>query len=114
MKKIFIILLFLLCISCLGQVPTQNDARLKSIGYEYIAANFDLYHQMQNRIYNYAETGYNEVKSSAELAEHLRLNGFLIEKGVGGLPTAFTAIFGSGSPVIGILGEYDALPEGHL
>lgn len=114
MKKIFIILFFLICISCLGQARTRNDARLKSIGYEYIAANFDLYHQMQNRIYNYAETGYNEVKSSAELAEHLRLNGFSIEKGVGGLPTAFTATFGSGSPVIGILGEYDALPEGHL
>ena len=57
-----------------------------------------------------AETGLEEVKSSKELQDLLRANGFAVEAGVAGMPTAFTATFGTGSPVIGILAEFDALP----
>jgi aminobenzoyl-glutamate utilization protein B len=51
-----------------------------------------------------------EFKSSALLAEELERNGFKVERGVAGMPTAFIASWGSSKPVIGILGEYDALP----
>ncbi|MGL6269537.1 MAG: amidohydrolase, partial [Chitinophagaceae bacterium] len=61
-------------------------------------------------IWNYSEVGYKEEKSSALLKDLLTKEGFTVESGVAGIPTAFVASFGSGSPVIGILAEYDALP----
>ena len=61
-------------------------------------------------IWEYAEVGYQETKSSALLQEELTKAGFKLEAGVAGIPTAFVASAGSGKPVIGILAEYDALP----
>src|SRR5687767_7925607 len=57
------------------------------------------------QIWEWAEPGYQEHQSSKLLAEMLERNGFRVELGVAGIPTAFTATAGSGSPVIGILGE---------
>ncbi len=62
------------------------------------------------QIWDYAEVGYQEEKSSALLQQQLREAGFSVEAGVAGMPTAFVASFGSGRPVIGILAEFDALP----
>src|SRR5262245_14359166 len=62
------------------------------------------------KIWEWAEPGYQEHQSSKLLREMLAKAGFKIESGVAEIPTAFTATFGSGQPVIGILGEYDALP----
>ncbi|MCJ7448406.1 MAG: amidohydrolase [Bacteroidales bacterium] len=61
-------------------------------------------------IWNYAELGMQEFKSSALLIKTLEDEGFNIEKGVAGMPTCFVASWGKGKPVIGILGEFDALP----
>jgi len=63
------------------------------------------------KIWEWAEPGYQEKKSAAALAEIAEKAGLKVKRGVAGIPTAFTAEFGSGKPVIGILGEYDALPE---
>lgn len=65
--------------------------------------------EISNKIWELAELGYQESKSSALLAEELRKNGFKIETAVAGIPTAFVATYGSGKPVIGVMGEYDAL-----
>jgi aminobenzoyl-glutamate utilization protein B len=65
---------------------------------------------ISDAIWNYAELGMQEFKSSAILIKTLEDEGFSVEKGVAGIPTCFVASWGSGSPVIGILGEYDALP----
>ena len=62
------------------------------------------------QIWDYAEVGYQETRSSALLQQHLKEAGFSVEPGVAGMPTAFVASFGSGKPVIGILAEFDALP----
>ena len=62
------------------------------------------------QVWGFAEVGYKEVKSAALLRQLLSNNGFAIEEGVAGIPTAFVATYGSGKPVIGILAEYDALP----
>ncbi len=61
-------------------------------------------------IWELAEMGYLENESSALLQKTLSDEGFSIKKGVAGIPTAFTAEYGSGYPIIAILGEYDALP----
>ena len=62
------------------------------------------------KIWNFAELGLEEYKSSELLAEICRKEGFKVEMGIAGMPTAFVARWQSGSPVIGYLAEYDALP----
>ena len=62
------------------------------------------------KIWSHAEMGYQEFKSSNLLADELEKEGFKITKGVAGIPTAFIAEYGLSGPIIGILGEFDALP----
>lgn len=80
--------------SVLNQLDTQSEK------YEAIAM----------KIWDWAEVGYQEVQSSELLQQTLSEEGFRIESGVAGIPTAFVAEYGSGGPIIGILGEFDALP----
>ncbi|HEY7290477.1 MAG TPA: amidohydrolase [Vicinamibacterales bacterium] len=75
-----------------------------------IDARRDAYAAVAKQIWGFAEVGYQEQKSSALLQDELRRAGFSVRAGVAEIPTAFVASFGSGSPVIAILGEYDALP----
>ncbi|MBD2700235.1 amidohydrolase [Spirosoma sp. BT702] len=71
---------------------------------------FPEYAGISKQIWDFAELGYQEEKSAALLVEQLKKEGFDVKTGVAGIPTAFVATYGSGKPVIGILGEYDALP----
>lgn len=75
-----------------------------------VDAHADHFVEISRRIWGFAEVGYKEVKSSALLQEELRTAGFRVTAPVAEIPTAFTAEWGSGKPVIAILGEYDALP----
>jgi len=75
-----------------------------------IDAKRDQYAAVAKRIWDYAELGFQEEKSSALLQKTLADAGFVVEKGVAGMPTAFTASFGSGKPTIVLIGEFDALP----
>jgi aminobenzoyl-glutamate utilization protein B len=70
----------------------------------------EAYSKIAQQIWSYAEMGYQEEQSSALLQKTLADQGFEIETGVAEIPTAFVARYGSGQPVIAILGEYDALP----
>jgi len=65
---------------------------------------------ISDKVWEFAELGLIEFKSSALLAEELAKHGFRVERGIAGMPTAFAATWGEGKPVIGIMGEYDALP----
>jgi len=65
---------------------------------------------ISDAIWKHAELGMQEFKSSAILIKTLEEEGFKVEKGVAGMPTCFVATWGSGKPVIGVLGEFDALP----
>src|SRR5262245_41038549 len=76
-----------------------------------VDARSDSAWQMAKDIWGWADPGYQENKSATLLANTLEKAGFKIERGVAKIPTAFTATYGTGKPVIGILGEYDALPE---
>lgn len=66
--------------------------------------------EISDKIWAAEETAFNEMQSSKFLADYAEANGFKVERGVAEMPTAFVATYGSGSPVIGILGEFDALP----
>jgi aminobenzoyl-glutamate utilization protein B len=109
MQKLLKISLLLFVISpCFAQSKKMNankDAIIKSVEkhqQELIS--------ISDKIWGYAETALKEHKSSKELADYAEAQGFNVKRGVAGMPTAFTAEFGSGKPIIGIMGEYDALP----
>jgi aminobenzoyl-glutamate utilization protein B len=66
---------------------------------------------LAEKIFNYAELGLEEHESARLLVQACRREGFTVETAVAGMPTAFVARWGEGSPVIGYMAEYDALPE---
>ncbi|WP_298278746.1 amidohydrolase [Ferroplasma sp.] len=68
---------------------------------------------LSEKIYGFAELGSTEYKSSALVINELKNEGFTITNPYMGMDTAFRAEYGVGSPVVGILMEYDALPNGH-
>ena len=65
---------------------------------------------LSDKIWEAAEVAFREDKSAEYLIEYAEANGLTIERGLAGMPTAFTASYGKGKPVIGIIGEFDALP----
>lgn len=74
-----------------------------------IDSNKDMIVDISNKIWSYAELSYEETKSSALIIDVLKKEGFTVTEGIADIPTAFKASFGSGKPVSGFLGEYDAL-----
>ncbi len=87
----------------------KSTAKAKA-AIDYIDNHFGTYDKLQKTIWANPELGFLENNSSGLLQQHLRENGFTVETGVAGMPTAFVATYGSGSPVIGFLAEFDALP----
>ena len=65
---------------------------------------------MSYSLWKYSEIALREKQSAILLADILEQEGFEVERGVAGMPTAFVATYGSGSPSVGVLAEYDALP----
>ncbi len=83
---------------------------MKDKAWMWIDENYDRFTEMSDAIWGYAELGLWETRSSKLVAEELERHGFDVELGVAGMPTAMVASWGKGKPVIGIQGEYDALP----
>ena len=77
---------------------------------KFIDASSKKYDQLALDLWDYAEMGYQEVKSSNALKKVLKEEGFSIRSNIAGIPTAFIAEYNNGGPVIAILAEYDALP----
>lgn len=76
----------------------------------WISSNEKRIVDISDRLWEFAEVGLQEFRSSRLLADELEGHGFRVERGVAGMPTAFVAVYGEGRPVIGVMGEYDALP----
>jgi len=77
---------------------------------DHVSAHADRFGAISRQIWENPELGYHETKSSNLLQQELKANGFDVRAGVGGMPTSFVASFGSGKPVIALMGEFDALP----
>jgi aminobenzoyl-glutamate utilization protein B len=78
---------------------------------QWLEANQKTFTDLSDSVWGFAEIGYKEVKSSALLIKVLEDEGFTVERGVAEIPTAFVASYAKGAgPIIGILGEFDALP----
>ena len=105
MKRIIILLL-----TCTLAVSLQAAKKPKTdVGIKYLDASFKLYDSLQKQIFIFAETGYKEFRSVEQWTDFLESQGFTVERGVAGIPTAFVASYGSGEPVIGMMAEYDAI-----
>ncbi|MEM1506722.1 MAG: amidohydrolase [Candidatus Bathyarchaeia archaeon] len=82
----------------------------KRAAFEWIRENEEKIADISDKIWEYAELGLMEYRSSRLLSDELEKHGFKVNRGVAEMPTAFIASYGEGKPVIGIIGEYDALP----
>ena len=115
MKKLYILFLALAVLFGMttvipgGNLYAARPKKADATGIKYLDANFRLYDSLQKRIFNYAETGYKEFKSAEQWTDFLESQGFTVERGVAGIPTAFVATYGNGGPVIGMMAEYDAI-----
>lgn len=98
----------------LGLLSLPVQAQKMNKSKQAIAASVDKHQQaliaISDSIWALAETAFQETGSSKILADYAEKNGFKVERGVAGIPTAFVATYGSGRPVISVLGEFDALP----
>ena len=113
MKKFLTGILILTCGFLRAQTeinPKIKSDKDKQFVQSEIDRNYGVYKKVARDIWGFAELGFAESKSSTELQELLKSNGFAVEAGMSGMPTAFTATYGAGGPVIGILAEFDALP----
>lgn len=106
--KIYL-LLFLFTISFIIANAQSYSAEQESI-IKSIDSRSDQFGDIAHQIWEYAELGYQEEKSTRLLQQTLSEAGFSVSTGVADIPTAFIASYGSGKPVIAILGEFDALP----
>lgn len=115
MKRFTTLLLFIAVNSYAQKKTVPNQAEttlsnLKASTLQFLEGSYPADKRTALQIWDYAELGYKETKSAALHVQNLKEAGFSVETGVAGIPTAFVATYGTGSPVIGILAEYDALP----
>ena len=102
--------LLTLCLLCAPTPQAQTSNAGHQQVQKLVEANSANWKQVSKQIWDYAELGYHENKSSALLQEQLRAAGFAVQSGVADEPTGFIASYGEGKPVVAILGEFDALP----
>ena len=107
MKKFLITLLTTLTII---SAQSQSTNKLKKELLNSIEQKTDELTSLSDKIWEAAEVAFRENKSAEYLIEYAEASGLIVEKGIAGMPTAFTASYGQGKPVIGIIGEFDALP----
>jgi aminobenzoyl-glutamate utilization protein B len=102
--------LYYSCFVLLFSIATVNAQKRVDDVIKKLEGKAEIYGTIAQDIWSLAEMGYQEEKSAALLQKTLKDEGFTIKTGVANIPTAFVAEYGSGSPIIGIMGEYDALP----
>ena len=114
MKKIFTLMLMLLLFADLSaqkQYSEEEIAVLKAKVQELVQSNAKLAQVMVDKVFSFAELGFQEVETSAYLTGILEENGFTIERGISGIPTAWTATWGSGKPIIALGSDLDCIPK---
>jgi aminobenzoyl-glutamate utilization protein B len=107
-RRIAMIRCFVAVACCFAAVPVP--AQDKDSMLDFIDARYEETAELARTIWEYAEVGYQETRSSALLQQTLGDAGFEVSAGVADIPTAFVASHGDGGPVIAILAEFDALP----
>ena len=113
MKRSFILLLILFVLGnpiwAQKKGPNKPDP-LKQAAQQTIDAQFTDMTELSDKIWAFEEIAFQETQSSAALSAYAEKLGFKVTRGVGEIPTAFVSEYGSGAPVIRIMGEFDWLP----
>lgn len=106
-KLLFVVTACLIGVNSISQSKINKNKKAIISSVERHKANLI---KISDEIWGLAETAFEENKSSKLLADYAEKQGFKVERGVAEIPTAFVATYGSGKPVISVLGEFDALP----
>ena len=109
-KNLLLYLIVFMSISAYAQKKPKINNNNKNAAIATIENRLDELTKLSDSIWSYEEVAFKEQRSSKALADYAEEQGFKVSRGVADIPTAFTAEYGSGQPVIGILGEFDALP----
>jgi aminobenzoyl-glutamate utilization protein B len=100
----------LLLVPALPTTLPDGDVRTKREAVALVEKRAQELIALSDQVWSFAETALRETRSASVLADYAQSQGFRVTRGVAGMPTAFIAEYGSGRPIIGIMGEYDALP----
>jgi len=111
-RHIFLLMMLssMMIVTAANGQDSKKMKQYKQEAFAWIEENKDKLDAAAADIWSYEETALLEYKSAERLSGLMEDGGFNVERGVADMPTAFIATYGSGSPVIGILGEFDALP----
>ena len=106
--------IFVLIVAIALPVTAQDNselADLKAESADKVEGLRDFTQQMVDMIYSFGELGFQEVETSRYITDILEENGFAVERGISGMPTAWMATWGSGEPVIALGSDIDAIPK---
>lgn len=105
----FLLATFFIPVLLLGQKPTAVPANKQTV-LNSVTKHQDELIKLSDQVWEYAEIAMKETKSAKVLSGYAEAQGFRVQRNIADIPTAFIAEYGSGKPIIGILGEFDALP----
>src|ERR1051326_4832280 len=106
----------LAAVAALAAAPAaqRNPAKLDALKQEAVAdveSRKVFSQQMVDQIFSYGELGFQEFETTRYLADILKRNGFSVQEGIAGIPTAFMATWGSGKPVLALGSDIDCIPQ---
>ncbi len=104
-------LLLLLVIATAALAQRPGTEQLKNQAMELVEADRKRVQEITDSLFSFSELGYQEYESAKYVTDMLKSEGFRIERGLAGMPTAFVAEWGSGKPIIGFMADIDGLPE---
>ena len=108
------LILVLICVmgNVMGQ-PNSNDrlSKLKTEAAAEVEKQYALAQQINDMLFSFSELGFQEVETFTYLTTLLEKNGFKIQKGIAGVPTAWTATWGNGKPLIALGSDVDCIPK---
>jgi aminobenzoyl-glutamate utilization protein B len=112
MKKIVLVIGFICyTLSNYAQIEVQKVEKLKADAALEVEKLATLGQQVNDMLFSFSELGFQEYETLSYLTSLLEKNGFKIEKGIAGIPTAWTATWGSGKPVIALGSDVDCIPK---
>ncbi len=112
MKKSFItVLLVILCVSVFAQTEVQKVEKLKAEAAAEVEKLASLGQQINDMLFSFSELGFQEYETFTYLTNLLEKQGFKVQKGVAGVPTAWIATWGNGKPVIALGSDVDCIPK---
>jgi len=111
MKRFNLSVLFVLTVLLISAQSSKKIAALKKEASDKVEANAKLAQVMVDKVFSFSELGFQEVETSKYITDILKENGFEVEHGISGVPTAWWAKWGSGKPVIAIGSDLDCIPK---